>query len=160
MYQLGRGSVPNYMTWPSSATSATRTAPAGHTVDVRLPGKGNSNSHGARNSLSLAGELSFSGNTRFRPCEMRLSSSPNMAHISQSRPDSGLGFQVKVLKCCIFARKRFGAADRSHTHAHSRLHTHTHNLSLSLSHTTSLSHTNNLSLYLSLSLSLSLPLSL
>ena len=34
----------------------------------------------------------------------------NTAHVRQSRPDSGLGFQVKVLKplssCCLFARKR------------------------------------------------------
>jgi len=30
----------------------------------------------------------------------------NMAHIRQSRPDSGPGFQVKVLCCSLFARKR------------------------------------------------------
>ena len=30
----------------------------------------------------------------------------NMAHIRQSRPDSGLGFQVNLLHCFLFARKR------------------------------------------------------
>jgi len=36
-----------------------------------------------------------------------------MAHIRQSRPDSGLGFQVDILRCSLFARQRLQLLHRN-----------------------------------------------
>jgi len=74
-------------------------------VDVRLPGKGSSNSHGARPVQTIITMIQWIRTSRLsiqnsligrlnEPCSCRA----NLEHISQSRPDSGLGFQVKVLK--------------------------------------------------------------
>ena len=41
-----------------------------------------------------------------------------MAHIRQSRPDSGLGFQVNVSRCSLFAWQGHGAVDAPGDHAH------------------------------------------
>jgi len=97
-------------------------------VDARLPGKGNSNSHGARpvhliitmvkwirtSWLTIKDSLSFVMSSNIgcpgQPTVVRNRCRANMAHIRQSRPDSSLGFQVKVLKPflngSLFARER------------------------------------------------------
>ena len=80
-----------------------------------------------------------------------------MAHMGQSRPDHGLGFQVKVLKTFQVVPSSLGSktAVRLHGPDRSRI-----SLSLTLSLTHSLFLSLSESLSLSLSLSPSLPLSL
>ena len=77
-------------------------------VDIRLPGKGNSTSHGARPVQLIITMITWIRTSRLsiqtswvakalqrKSWARRWTSHGNVAHIRQSRPNSDLGFQIK-----------------------------------------------------------------
>jgi len=144
-------------------------------VDGRLPGKGNSNSHGARpvhliitmikwirtSRLSIKNSLSDGEHDvlardgcgpLLQGLQFTFRCRANMAHIRQPRPDSGLGFQVKVIRTFQIGPSLLGSGL---LHPNPEPPPEQADDPLCLSVFLSLAHT----LSLSLSLSLSLPLS-